>query len=81
MALPLPRPPLPEPLLHVLEKSVQEFKRRAGVFLPMLEAEGKVSEYQEELDRIARTAFEYGIQFANNANRRPHAVSGPQGAA
>ena len=69
MSLPLPRPPLPPHIIQMLALSVEEFEHKAEPFTVVLRAQGKIDDYQREIDRIARAAFEAGIQFVKSSGR------------
>lgn len=79
VALPLPRPQLPEHLLQMIELAMQQFEVRAGHYGPAMKAAGHYSFVREKLDEIARAGYECGL--VDRAERRLHAVPPPKGAA
>ena len=75
MALPLPRPQLPEHLLQMIRHISEEFEHRAGAFAPVLRASGHSDFLNEQLDKLARAGYECGL--VEQTERRLHAFSAP----
>jgi hypothetical protein len=63
----------------MIDQSVQEFRRQAGIWAPAMEHQGKIQDYRAELDRVARIAYEAGLTA--RPDRRLHAIPPPKGAA